>query len=137
MAGVKINFDAAAEQRNGKGASAVIMCDHLGRVIDWRCKLWDAIQDPLLLESLACREAVLLGVSSGFTRIVLEGDSSMVIDGLRSRESPIAIQGVFLDVLELTTNCEHIIFSAVRRTANQAAHVIAQKCLYDLAMDSP
>ncbi|XP_043814057.1 uncharacterized protein LOC122723980 [Manihot esculenta] len=64
---IKLNFNAAWDKNSNSGATAVIVRDLSGSVIDW----WVSISDPLQLESIACREALLFAKSRGFSRFII------------------------------------------------------------------
>ncbi|KAJ9132731.1 hypothetical protein P3X46_033568 [Hevea brasiliensis] len=88
---VKFNFDATVDKQNNKGAIVVIAQDQTRRIIDWRCSLWPSTIDPLLLESIACREVARLAVLLGFQKIIIEGDSAIVVHALHNQTLPIPI----------------------------------------------
>ncbi|XP_021676839.1 uncharacterized protein LOC110662232 isoform X2 [Hevea brasiliensis] len=67
--GLKTNFDAAADTSNCRDATAVVVRDDHGRVVDWSCKIWPHILDPHLVESLACLQAVDLAKIRGFSSV--------------------------------------------------------------------
>lgn len=76
---LKLNFDAAVDEVKNRGAYAVVVRDHLGHLIKWRCRQWNSFSDPLILEGLACREALLLARNLNISRVIVEGDSAIVI----------------------------------------------------------
>ncbi|OAY55326.1 hypothetical protein MANES_03G145688v8 [Manihot esculenta] len=57
---LKLNVDAATEALNNRGASVVVVRNHLGLLLDWSCRLWQGISDPLFLEALAVKETLSL-----------------------------------------------------------------------------
>ncbi|KAJ9145958.1 hypothetical protein P3X46_028283 [Hevea brasiliensis] len=131
---MKVNFDAAIDVRRNKGAIAVVVRDSNEKPLDWVCKFYDFIIDPLVLESLACREATQFAINRGFDSVIVEGDSLGVINALKERKDtfiPLSIQAVIHDVKKLTRSFNSVSFSFVKRSCNHAAHALATKFLSD------
>lgn len=77
---VKLKFDTAIDVSTNMGITTVVIHNFDRTFLDWCYLLWYSITDPLLLESITCWEALVLAKSRGFLRIIIEGDSSSVID---------------------------------------------------------
>ncbi|KAJ9182498.1 hypothetical protein P3X46_006489 [Hevea brasiliensis] len=90
---IKLNFDAAVDRNRRRGAIAVVARNLEGKPLDWCCKVYESIVDPLVLESLACRDAVTLALNRGFCAVRVEGDSLMVIQAILSQSAPLDIKG--------------------------------------------
>ncbi|XP_021653922.2 uncharacterized protein LOC110645176 [Hevea brasiliensis] len=87
-----------------KGASAVIGRNNsIGLSLVWRCKEFRHIAKPLVLEALACKEALLLAVDKGFQSVIIEGDCLVVIKGLHGQAIPLEIPGIIGDISELAS----------------------------------
>ncbi|XP_021631810.1 uncharacterized protein LOC110629204 [Manihot esculenta] len=128
---VKLNFDAAWDKNSNSGATAVIVRDPSGSVIDWCCRSWVSISDPLQLESIACREALLFAKSRGFSHSIIEGDSLITVQACRGNPAPLSIQDIISDSLDIAKFFQSISFSWVRRTHNQASHLLCKKFIRD------
>ncbi|KAL4290639.1 hypothetical protein GQ457_14G002490 [Hibiscus cannabinus] len=98
---IKFNFDAAFNQQSRLSTS----------------------------EAIAWKQAVQFAKELGFSNVVIEGDSLTVLKKIvlcvldRSILAPIVF-----DIKELSLDFHSIIFSFVRRDANNAAHVLAREC---------
>ncbi|KAJ9152904.1 hypothetical protein P3X46_026412 [Hevea brasiliensis] len=128
---IKLNFDAAVDSRRHKGAVVVIARDHLGKPCGWACKVIPAMSNALTLESLACREAILLARARGWDHIIIEGDCQVVIRALQGENSPIEIQNIIHDISTLSSSLSDVSFSFVQRQGNRAVHSLASKVLQD------
>ncbi|XP_021606088.1 uncharacterized protein LOC110610464 [Manihot esculenta] len=128
---VKLNFDAAWDKNSNSGATAIIVRDPFGSVIDWCCRSWVSISDPLQLESIACREALLFVKSRGFSHSIIEGDSLITVQACRGNPAPLNIQDIISDSLDIAKSFQSISFSWVRRTHNQVSHLLCKKFIRD------
>ncbi|XP_021621451.1 uncharacterized protein LOC110621477 [Manihot esculenta] len=128
---IKLNFDAAWDKNSNSGATAVIVRNPSGSVIDWCCRSWASISDPLQFESIACREALLFAKNRGFSRSIIEGDSLITVQACRGNPVPLSIQDIISDSLDIAKSFQFISFSWVRRTYNQASHLLCKKFIKD------
>ncbi|KAJ9176771.1 hypothetical protein P3X46_012050 [Hevea brasiliensis] len=128
---IKLNFDAAIDRLRQRGSIAVIARNWEGKPVDWCCKVLDSIWDPLVLEGLACREAMLLGISRNFHSMMVEGDSLMIIEAVSNNMAPLSIQSIIQDVCQLANRFNLVSFSHVKRSGNQFAHDLAAHTLRD------
>lgn len=128
---LKINFDAAMNCKDHKGDKAVIAWDYWGKVVDWNCRIIPGIQDPLVLEAIPCRDAIMLTINRKFTRVFIDGDSLMVIRAIHGHNSPLSIQGLIKDIFILSSNFSLICFRHVRKNRNHAANTLASKAIRD------
>ncbi|KAJ9186909.1 hypothetical protein P3X46_002427 [Hevea brasiliensis] len=131
MGVIKINFDAATNKHQQYGSIAAFARDHHSLLCGWLCRRIVGISDPLVLESLAYREALLLAKAKGFSNVVIEGDSQVPIQAIEGSTIAVEIQGILHDIHHLSRMFLHIDFSLVRRECNQAAHSLASKALRD------
>ncbi|KAG8653384.1 hypothetical protein MANES_05G014758v8 [Manihot esculenta] len=95
---LQVNFDAASDKFRNMDALAVILKDHNSRIIDWLCVPVTHILDPLILESMACREAVKsmacreavsLARNRNINNLIVEGNCKVLFDGLCSGKEPL------------------------------------------------
>ncbi|KAJ9132832.1 hypothetical protein P3X46_033661 [Hevea brasiliensis] len=126
---VKFNFDASVDRSKSKGASAVIGRNSIGLPLVWRCKKFRHIVEPLVIEALACGEALLLAIDKGFQSVIIEGDCLVVIQSLHGQAIPLEIQGIIGDISELASRIPTISFVHVKGSGNKAAHSLASKTL--------
>ncbi|KAL4325014.1 hypothetical protein GQ457_11G023740 [Hibiscus cannabinus] len=98
---IKFNFDAAFNQQSRLSTS----------------------------EAIACKQAVQFAKELGFSNVVIEGDSLTVLKKIISCALDRSILApIVFDIKELSLDFHSIIFSFVRRDANNAAHVLAREC---------
>ena len=72
---VKINWDAALDERTGNVGLSVIARDHEGRTIAMQCSSFKHIYNPTTAETLAAWKAMVLGVQLRVIYMELEGDA--------------------------------------------------------------
>lgn len=75
---IKINVDSATSRNLDGAATVVIARDHAGNFIHGRMTKYAAIGDPLVVETFACRDAMLLAITHGFTHVVIKTDCQVV-----------------------------------------------------------
>jgi len=128
----KINWDAAISKEKLKMGVGIVIRDAEGRLVAAKTKTVPYIVDPTAAETMAAWFAVEFGRELGAARVVLEGDSLVVVSGLRTVDPCNRFFGQLID--DIKSSFSH--FSAVevrhvRREANTAAHELA-KCAISL-----
>jgi ribonuclease HI len=105
----------------------VVIRDATGRVLAARTKVTPHITEPASAEALAVWEAVVLAREVGGSRILLEGDSSVIVSALGAREPSLRVYGQILnDTKSMFSHFLSVEVHHVRRSANQVAHVLAK-----------
>ena len=80
------------------------------------------------VEALAARRALELAMEIGLDRVILEGDSSVLIRSLQSRSRPRAqFSHLTNDISFLSSHFTSLNFSHVRRHCNKVAHSLARR----------
>jgi len=129
----KINWDAAISKEKDRMGVGVIIRDVTGRVLAARTKVTPHITEPATAEALAAWEAVVLARELGGSRILLEGDSSIIVSALGVREPSFRVYGQILnDTKSLFSHFLSVEVHHVRRSANQAAHLLAKHAISQL-----
>uniref|UniRef100_A0A2C9V131 RNase H type-1 domain-containing protein n=2 Tax=Manihot esculenta TaxID=3983 RepID=A0A2C9V131_MANES len=108
---VKVNFDAAVCRSKRKGSVASLARDSQGRVLAWHYRTVNHIYDLLILECIACRDALLMALHRGFKNIMVERDSLIVIQAANGHIFPLVIQGLIKDIEELGLSFNSISFT--------------------------
>ncbi|XP_057994486.1 uncharacterized protein LOC110664151 [Hevea brasiliensis] len=116
---LKVNFDVAVDGKHGKGASAAIFTDHSGKIRDWCCRVHYHQTDPLILESLALREAVQFVVIKGYSKVIFEGDCQTLINNIHCRHPSTDIGNIVHDIRELSKKLQLASFIVVKRSCNR------------------
>ncbi|CAL1402470.1 unnamed protein product [Linum trigynum] len=126
---LKINFDVVVRASGCSSGLVVRGTDgHVALAVGFQ---HPGIVDPYLTELLAARDAISLLVSKSLPRVIIEGDSEVVIRQLCHGISLDSLRGPMLrDCLQLLSSVSvSLEFRAVPRTANRAAHRVARKAL--------
>ncbi|CAL1375080.1 unnamed protein product [Linum trigynum] len=122
-------WDGATRQGSHSAGGMVIMTsarEILGVMgVQFQC-----IDDPLVVEVLALREAIWWCLEHGFSAVHFEGDAKVVIDKINRAETGDTRMGVVLEEV-VSYFAFHSGFSVrfVGRSHNKVAHVVARKAL--------
>ena len=81
---LKINMDGAYSQREKKGAWGFIVRDHRGAVVMAGAGRINMLHDALSAEAQACLAALYATIDKGISQILLETDSSIIVEALQS-----------------------------------------------------
>ncbi|ONK67926.1 uncharacterized protein A4U43_C05F5270 [Asparagus officinalis] len=123
----KLNVDAAVFTNQRKCGLGFIIRDDQGSFVAARATQVHGIIDPALAEALGVREA-LSWLKSNFPQVhEIEMDAITVYNALHRDEPDFSYFGLIIeDCLSLARNIPNIRFLWTRRTANKAAHILAQ-----------
>ncbi|XP_028089916.1 uncharacterized protein LOC114290224 [Camellia sinensis] len=125
----KINCDVAIKMGSHSASTAVLLRDDRGNLIDGDTQRW-RVSSSLQGKALACRSACQLEVACNLNSVEIEGDNKDVISLCVSEDAPPWECGaIFKDIKRLATQ-GHFSFHWSPRTANKAAHWVAQASLY-------
>lgn len=124
----KINFDVATKKKTTKATVAAILRDSGGRILDGLVKQW-SILSSFQGEALACRCACQLAQACNLSEVEIEGDNKEVIHLCVSKKVPPWECGVVFDDIKRLANQGNLFFNWSPRTANTAAHWVAQEFL--------
>jgi hypothetical protein len=133
---VKLNSDGAIQATLGVAGSGVVARDSVG-FCGAMCKNYEGVDDPLTIEALALRDAVVFAKSRQYQQIVCEVDCSNLVrhwlgrKGNRSVISPILAK---INSLSSFFNSFSVVFS--RRETNQAAHNCARHACTQVVSNS-
>ena len=131
----KVNVDVATFKDIRSTGIGIVIRDSLGQVAAVLCKKLEASLDPLEAESKAFEVGILFALSHGFTDVVFEGDSQVLVNALAGSSSPpSAVASVIQGVLELCMGFTQIQFSHVKRQGNMPAYLVAKNA-YSIVND--
>lgn len=125
---LKINFDVTFQAQITKSYSRLVIRDDRSRIICTMVILNEYVPSTFTVETLACLQALNLGVEMGLKEVVVEGDSLIVIkkaqlDFLdRSK-----IGAYFLDIKSENRKFREVRFTFVLRSTNESAHTLVQE----------
>jgi ribonuclease HI len=123
---VKINSDGAFNTSDNLAATGVVAREGLlyrGAM----GKTYRGISDPLIIETLALRDAVTYARGRGFSRVVFEVDSENLVHLWHNRATDRSmVKNVLDEISELSVFFTVFSLCHARREANQAAHSCAK-----------
>ena len=123
---MKANFDAHIGP-NGDIGLGVVVRDSSGRMVLGGVRRRTANWDVHISEAMAGLFVVELLRRFGFSRVVVEGDSLVVLSALKNKPvggSPIF--NIFNDISRVCLSFDEVSFSHVRRAGNVVAHLLAR-----------
>ena len=89
----------------------------------------------LEVETLATRRAFEFAAEIGVNRVILEGDSPILIKALQGRNHSLTQFGHIAKDVKYTASClQHYMFSHVPRHCNKVAHALARRAFSYLHM---
>ena len=124
----KVNFDATVFRRSNLAGIGVIARNHDGEAAGALSSPIPMAQSVADLEALACLKAVQFALEIGFTRVVFEGDSAVIINALLHSAGELASFGNILDDIRLHSSIfQFVKFVHVSRNCNSVADALAKK----------
>ncbi|XP_057984511.1 uncharacterized protein LOC131169318 [Hevea brasiliensis] len=118
---IKLNFNAAVQNPSKTCTTSVIARDHLGNLKGWHNTSFPGISNPLVAESLACRNAIQLSASYDFRKVIIEGDSQIVINKCLETSCPQEILDIIRDILSIKSTLKEVNFNFIRGICNGLA----------------
>ena len=127
---LKVNYDGAIFQDQGRAGIGVVICNSEGAVM---ASLSQQIPLPTTVaqvEAMAARRAVEFVVELGVTRAIIEGDSETICNELSNPSPSLALHGLLIkDAQQLATAFTNISFSHVCRQGNMVAYSLARRTI--------
>uniref|UniRef100_A0ACD5THT7 Uncharacterized protein n=1 Tax=Avena sativa TaxID=4498 RepID=A0ACD5THT7_AVESA len=124
---LKLNCDGALNITESLAGVGVVVRDEMGVFVAAECRKYDHVVDPGTVELLACRDAMLLARSKGWTHIELETDCQAVVTAWKSEKAQKSAchQIIIKEMKATVSKFQGFSFAFVRRDANKAAHSCA------------
>ena len=120
---VKINFDGAVFSKGKFSGVGAVIRDENGLVLGSCSKHLPQAYSAVEVEALAAATALALAEDLGMTRVILEGDSLVIIKALREEEQFLSPIGLLLeDVRMLSLSFKKLLYSHTKREGNSVAH---------------
>ncbi|MBA0784532.1 hypothetical protein Gotri_025410, partial [Gossypium trilobum] len=94
---IKINFDAAFKQNLHQSCSSFVIRNDLGPIMESGSILNSNVVDAFSAEALACLQALTFAKDTGFSQVVIEGDSRMTIMKARRGITDRSVIGIFTE----------------------------------------
>ena len=124
---VKINFDGAVFSKDKFSGVGAVIRDENGLVLGSCSKHLPQAYSAVEVEALAAATALALAEDLGMQRVILEGDSLVIIKALREEEQFFSPVGLLLeDVRMLSLSFQQLLYSHTKREGNSVAHNLAR-----------
>jgi ribonuclease HI len=114
------------------GVGAVLR-DEKGEVILVMAQFLPQVTDPSMVEAVASWKAVQIFGELGYTKVVFEGDSFLIVKSLNQGFPCLKNYGQIIEDTQVVLKSFHFFtVQHVKRGANQAAHMLATLALSQL-----
>ena len=124
---VKINFDGAVFFKDKFSGVGAVIRDENGLVLGSCSKHLPQAYSAVEVEALAAATALALAEDLGMQRVILEGDSLVIIKALREEEQFFSPVGLLLeDVRKLSLSFQQLLYSHTKREGNSVTHNLAR-----------
>ncbi|KAK9995301.1 hypothetical protein SO802_019987 [Lithocarpus litseifolius] len=131
----KVNFDAVVFRSSNLAGLGVIVRDSCSAPIGALSMPASLVQSVAELEASACQRAVQFALEIGLSRVVVEGDSAIVIDTLLNGTGKLASYGNILDDIHVQAFAFQCVdFIHVSRVCNSVADALAKKASASLGL---
>ncbi|XP_016168906.1 uncharacterized protein LOC107611505 [Arachis ipaensis] len=122
---IQLNVDTAFSSESNRGAIAVTILDNLGRLIRGSAI---KIQEGLvtIAKALAIRKTVILTDNLSMERAIIESDSLILIQIIKSWEDWWEIRPILQDIRGIMAKHQRFGFTWTPRKENSRAHLIAK-----------
>jgi hypothetical protein len=132
---IKLNSDGAIRKEDGVASSGGVARDLHSFMGAW-CKIYRGITEPLVIETLALRDAIIFAKENQFGKIILENDCSEAVCLWKERHSQRAVIAPILkEIDELSTCFTGFSINFVHKSANSVAHECARfGCVHSTSM---
>ncbi|KAG2675064.1 hypothetical protein I3760_13G167000 [Carya illinoinensis] len=116
---VKVNWDAALDQKRGIAGLEIVIRDEMGEVLTACCDQRLHVRLPAMAECLALWKALELCRDLGFCRVLFEGDAQVIIKAVNEENSDYPLYGSIGWKIQY-----------VQRSSNGVAHRLAKEALH-------
>ncbi|KAH1063899.1 hypothetical protein J1N35_028886 [Gossypium stocksii] len=128
--GVKINFDAAFNDKTHLSASGVVVRDSRGIVLLSSSEIHRGVASAFAEEAIACRRATQVSIDMQNPDTTIEGDSLSVIRKCNDDKMDKSRIGAYIYYIQkMKSAARQLRFVHVTRSANTLAHILATESL--------
>ena len=125
---MKVNFDRALFKETDSAGLGVIIRNDLGLVMAASVQIIPLPTSVETVEVLAARNAICLARELQFNKVIIEGDSEVVIKSLNSSNvSSTSFGHIVRDIKIISAAFSEISFCHTCRQGNKVAHSIARR----------
>jgi ribonuclease HI len=130
---VLVNVDAAVFSQSQRMGVGIVIRNHLGLVQAARRRYVEQVVNPELAEAIAMRCALEFAEEAGFQRIIVASDCAALISKVNNIAADRSMLGAIVyDIKRRAPKFVSCLFIHVRRSCNEAAHVLAKSSEHDL-----
>lgn len=128
---IKINVDAALFEEAGTFSYACVARDDTGNLIEAISCCRTGNMAPEMVEVMGVREALSWVKRNHWRKVVVETDSLMVVESIRSTiPMPSYFGGVISECRDFLQSLPNVSLIFIRRSANKVAHFLARASSY-------
>ncbi|KAM6547817.1 hypothetical protein CsatB_019493 [Cannabis sativa] len=124
---IKLNVDAALFPQDNSFGFGIVARNSSGGLIEAKTKYFGGVYDAEVVEAMGVKEALSWIKSNNCSDVVIETDSMLTVQGIRSNHSVNSIFGLIIhDCQILLSSLNNVRICFIRRSANRVAHVVAR-----------
>lgn len=123
---VKCNFDASFNTDSFTATGGWLIRNHCGITQSWTSALLPQTASPLEAETRCLLAALQHTWARGYSKVIFEGDCEVLINNLTGRTKTSSITNLLKDVKYWSSKFKEVRFVFIRRSCNEAAHVLAR-----------
>ena len=123
----KINFDGGIFDEVNKSGIRVVICNHYGLLI-MSVSLWfPQAYKPVEIEALVATQVLQFGLEIGIDRVIVEGDSVVVMKALANESRNMTSYGVLIqDAKVFSGFYSKLLYSNTKRECNKIVHSLVR-----------
>jgi ribonuclease HI len=127
---MKANWDASVDLNLKRMSTGVVVHDEKGVVVAASMSIVPFIRDPILVEAIGAWHALSLCRLQGFSQVIFEGDSQVLVLALhKGNQCCSSIGQIIEDTRHYFSAVHPYGVNFVKREANTAAHKLAKSAL--------
>ena len=123
----KLNFDAAVFSGIQCSSFGAIIRKSYGEVMAAMFVKGPSVNSSEKVEALAYRKAIEFAMEAGFSKLIIEGDNTVVMKAVAGSSGGYSLLGhVYEDIHCSLCGLHSVSISCMRRGGNKAAHILVQ-----------
>ena len=123
---IKLNSDGSIRDELGVAGGGGVARKENGFVSAW-CRSYQYVTDPLTIEALALRDAVVFATQQGYQKVIFESDCEELVRLWKERASHRSVIAPILsEIDEIRPSFRWFDLCFAGRTANKVAHACAK-----------
>ena len=123
---VKVNLDGATFGISSSAGLGAIIRNDMGLVMAAFTQPIPLPTSVEMVEVLAARGALCFAKDLSSNKVILEGDSEIIIKALKSSSPSSSFGHIIKDIMVLSSSIRNVLFSHTRRQGNRVAHEMAR-----------